>query len=76
MVWVYDRTESLLVAMLMHVSLTVSLLILNPIGISGANLLVFSFAFAAAVWVVVGVIAARTGRHLERRTVPSVQRAA
>ena len=76
MVWVYDRTESLLVAMLMHVSLTASLLILNPIGISGANLLVFSFAFAAAVWVVVGVIAARTGRHLQRRTVPSVRRAA
>jgi uncharacterized protein len=39
MVWVYDRTESLLVAMLMHVSLTAGLLILNPIGISGANLL-------------------------------------
>jgi membrane protease YdiL (CAAX protease family) len=76
MVWVYDRTESLVVAMMMHVSLTASLLILNPIGISGANLLVFSFAFAAAVWVVVGVIAARTGRYLERRTVPSARGAA
>ena len=76
MVWVYDRTESLLVAMLMHVSLTTSLLILNPIGISGANLLVFSFAFAAAVWVVVGAIAARTARRPERRGVPRARRAA
>ncbi len=50
MVWLYDHTQSLLVAMLMHLSLTASLLILNPLGISGANLLVFSFAFAAAVW--------------------------
>jgi len=31
-------------AMLMHVSLTAGLLMLNPIAISGANLLVFSFA--------------------------------
>jgi uncharacterized protein len=66
MVWVYDRTESLLLAMLMHVSLTASLLVLSQIGISGANLLVFSFTFAAAVWVVVGAIAARAGQSLER----------
>ena len=30
MVWVYDRTESLLVAMLMHASFSASLLILQP----------------------------------------------
>ena len=56
MVWVYDRTESVLVAMLMHASFTASLLILNPIGISGADLLVYSFALAAAVWIVVGAV--------------------
>jgi len=55
MVWCYDHTQSLFVAMLMHVSITTSLLILNPIGISGAHLQVFSFAFAAAVWLVVAV---------------------
>ena len=66
MVWVYDHTQSLLVTMLMHVSLTASLLILNPLGMSGAHLLAFSFAFAAAVWVVVGAIASRRGGHLER----------
>jgi membrane protease YdiL (CAAX protease family) len=58
MVWVYDRTESLLVAMLMHVSLTTSLLILNPLEISGARLVVFSFAFAAVLWGVVAVVRA------------------
>jgi membrane protease YdiL (CAAX protease family) len=70
MVWFYEHTQSLFVAMLMHVSLTASLLILNPLGIAGANLLVFSFAFAAAVWVVVVVIAWRSGWHLERRPLP------
>ena len=57
MVWVYDCTESLLVAMLMHVSLTASLLILNPLDLSGAHLLAYSFALAAALWVVVTVVA-------------------
>jgi membrane protease YdiL (CAAX protease family) len=76
MVWFYDHTQSLFVAMLMHVSLTASLLILNPIGISGANLLVFSFAFAAAVWVVVVVIASRRGWHLVRRPLRSSRQAA
>jgi len=76
MVWFYDRTHSLFVAMLMHVSLTTSLLILNPLGISGANLFVFSFAFAAAVWGVVVVIASQGRRHLERRPLRSSRRAA
>jgi membrane protease YdiL (CAAX protease family) len=74
MVWVHDRTQSLLGGMLMHVSLTTSLLILNPIGISGASLLVFSFAFAAAVWVVVGVVSVADHGRLRRR--PPWRRAA
>ena len=67
MVWVYDRTESQLVAMLMHVSFTASLLILNPLGISGVALLTFSFALAAAVWVIVAVVAMGKGRQLSRK---------
>jgi membrane protease YdiL (CAAX protease family) len=67
MVWCYDRTQSLLLAMLMHVSLTASLLILNPIGISGGRLQIFSFGFAAALWVVVAIVGSRSRRHPERR---------
>jgi membrane protease YdiL (CAAX protease family) len=66
MVWVYDRTESLLVAMLMHMSFTASLLILNPLGISGAALMTYSFALAAAVWVVVAAVAVANSRPLSR----------
>ena len=57
MVWVYDRTQSLLVAMLMHLSLTASLLILNPLAIAGAHLVVYSFALAGAMWIVVAAVA-------------------
>jgi uncharacterized protein len=63
MVWVYDRTGSLLMAMVMHVSLTASVLILDPAAISGVALLTYSFALAAAVWTAVAVIAARHGLH-------------
>jgi membrane protease YdiL (CAAX protease family) len=56
MVWVYDRTESLFVAMLMHVSFTASLLILNPLDISGGRLQAYSFALAGALWIVVAAI--------------------
>ena len=76
MVWLYARTESLLLGMLMHVSLTVSLLIFNPLDITGANLQIFSFTLAAAVWVVVALIAARSGWQLDQRPVRNVHRAA
>jgi uncharacterized protein len=64
MVWVYQRTRSLLLAMLMHASLTTSLLSLNPLGISGRNLVIYSFSLAAAIWVVVGVVAVSMRRGL------------
>ena len=76
MVWVHEQTDSVLLAMLMHVSLTASLLTLNPIGISGLNLLIYSFVFAGAVWVLVGVVAARAGHYFERRGLTGRQRAA
>jgi CAAX protease family protein len=65
MVWVYDRTHSIFVAMLMHASFTASLLMLNPLGISGANLVTYSFALAAALWIVVAVVTV-AGRALPR----------
>ncbi|WP_287585662.1 type II CAAX endopeptidase family protein [Candidatus Borrarchaeum sp.] len=63
MVWVYDRTGSLLVAMLMHASLSASVpLILMPLAISGVPLLTWYLVLAAALW---GVVVA-TGKQLVR----------
>jgi uncharacterized protein len=74
MVWVYEHTESVSVAMLMHASFTASLLILNPVGISGTNLEVYSFALAGAVWLVVAAVAIADRRR--RSHAPVRRRAA
>lgn len=73
MVWIYDRTESLLVAMLMHVSLTASTLILWPMT-TGGRLMIHDFVFAAAVGVAVAALAVvngpqGSGQPLRRRLV-------
>jgi membrane protease YdiL (CAAX protease family) len=66
MVWVYDRTESLLLAMLMHGSATGSLVIFASLA-PGWPLFTFLLVFGAVVWVVVGVVALANGGHLSRR---------
>ncbi len=67
MVWVYDRTGSLLVAMLMHTSLTASVLILGPVAISGLPLLTYDLVLAAALWVIVAAVAVANGGQLSRQ---------
>src|SRR5215211_3539580 len=66
MVWVYDRTESLLVAMLMHGSATGSLVIFASLA-PGWPLFIFTLLFGAVVWVVVGVVALAQGGQLSRQ---------
>jgi hypothetical protein len=53
--------------MLMHVSITASLLTLNPLDIAGAHLLAYSFALAGAVWVVVAAVVMTSRWHLSRQ---------
>jgi uncharacterized protein len=72
MVWVYDRTGSLLVAMLMHASYAASTFILGPVAgpgaMSGVYLLASVIASAAVTWVIVAVLAVATRGHLSRRS--------
>ena len=65
MVWVYDRTNgSLLVATLMHASLTAStVFIFSPVA-TGVAFLTYILVLAAALWVVVGAVALANGGHL------------
>lgn len=61
MVWVYDGAESLLVAILMHVSLVATLAIYDP-PLEGALLLTYILARAAVLWGIVGAVAATQRR--------------
>jgi membrane protease YdiL (CAAX protease family) len=71
MVWVYDRTGSLLVAMLMHISLTASTLILGAVSLVGGPLITFDLVWAAAVWLVVAAVAAANAGQFSRLPLPS-----
>src|SRR5215216_5515029 len=68
MVWVYDRTESLLLAILMHASLLASQLIIIPLSLVGVATVTLDLVFAAVLWAVVGVVALANHGHLTRQT--------
>jgi membrane protease YdiL (CAAX protease family) len=68
MVWVYDRTESLLVATLMHASLIAStLIIFAPVATGGTVLVIYWLVLASALWVVVAVVATANGGRFYSR---------
>jgi membrane protease YdiL (CAAX protease family) len=71
MVLVYDRTQSLLLGTLMHVSITATTLVLTP-RTTGLNLLIYGVLFAATVWGVAGAAGAamhrQAGRGVSART--------
>ena len=70
MVWVYDHTGSLLVAMLMHASLTASVpMILMPLAVSGMPLLTWYLILAVAMWAVVAAVALASRGELSRRPI-------
>ena len=61
MVWVYNRTKSLLVVMLMHAPLAASQFILHPSALSGVPLVAYDLTFATALWVIVAVVLVTRG---------------
>lgn len=64
MVRVWDDTGSLLVAMLMHLSLTASNIILGPAATPGTMAISFNLILAAAMWIVAVTIAVADAKHL------------
>ncbi len=55
MVWVYDHTESLLVNMLMHTSITASTLFILAPGVTGWALAMYYLILTAIMWGIVAV---------------------
>jgi membrane protease YdiL (CAAX protease family) len=67
LVWVYDRTGSLLVVTLMHASLTAStIFIFRPLA-TGVSFLACGWLLAFALWVVVAAVAVANGGRLSRQ---------
>lgn len=73
MVWVYDRTGSLLVAMLMHVSLVATTMILPPPVMSDLQTLTSILVSAATWWLLVAVVAVAKRRQTEGVTVGQIR---
>jgi membrane protease YdiL (CAAX protease family) len=67
MVWVYDHTASLSLAMLMHAVLSASTIILQPV--SAHRQFTWNVVLGAALWVVVAVVSRATRGELDRRPV-------
>jgi membrane protease YdiL (CAAX protease family) len=62
MVWLHDHTQSLLLSMLMHASLTASApWILLP-AVTGTSLVIYYLVLIVAIWIVVALV--RGGRRL------------
>ena len=66
MVWVYDRTESLLMAYLMHVPISATTFILISDGAPGTAAVTKVLVWGAAFWVMVAAVAWANGGHLTR----------
>jgi len=74
MVWVYRHTCSLFVAILMHASMTASMLILGP-NVTGYALITYDLAFSAFLWILVAglfLVANHAGRESVGMNVPSL----
>ena len=75
MVWVYDRTRSLLVAILMHASLIASSISgfgLVPPSISGVPFLIMFLAFTGLLWLIVAAVTVVHRRQVAQQPCPEM----
>lgn len=73
-VWVYDHTGSLLVAMLMHVPIVVAQFVRLAPAVSEVQVVIDNLILAAALWVVVAAVQVLQSLPRQRRGVLPVQR--
>lgn len=72
LVWLYDRTGSLPLAMLMHAPLSATTSVILAPQARGALLFTYYLAMAAAFWAVVAVVARSSGGHLRQPPAPAI----
>ena len=64
--WIYTNTKSVALVQLMHASSTGSLVVFSPGGVTGGQEALWYALYAAALWLVVGIVTARFGQGLMR----------
>jgi membrane protease YdiL (CAAX protease family) len=67
MVWLYERTGSLLIVTLMHASLIASTIFILRPEATGVAFLTYEWTFTAATWLVVAAVTAISGTDLSGR---------
>jgi membrane protease YdiL (CAAX protease family) len=65
--WIYANTKSVVLAQLMHASSTGSLVIFSPASVTAGQETLWYAVYAAALWLVVGIVTAKFGRNLRQR---------
>jgi membrane protease YdiL (CAAX protease family) len=66
LVWIYDRTGSLLLPMLMHGCVSAVSVVLVSTGLSGGDLWAVTLAWPLMMWLLVGIVAVVSHGHLTR----------
>jgi uncharacterized protein len=65
--WIYTNTKSVLLAQLMHISSTSSLVLFGPARVTAAQEAMWYALYGTVLWIAVGVVVKIFGRCLERR---------
>ncbi|MGF7179005.1 CPBP family intramembrane glutamic endopeptidase [Tunturiibacter psychrotolerans] len=66
--WLYQNTQSVLLAQMMHASSTASLVVLSPARVSASQEALWYGAYALVLWIVVAVVIKVSGMDLRRRS--------
>jgi membrane protease YdiL (CAAX protease family) len=69
MVWMLDRTESLLMVILTHASLVFTTTVLVPVTLTGKSLLTWLILWGATLWIIVLMIAMFNGKMFSRKPI-------
>jgi membrane protease YdiL (CAAX protease family) len=67
--WMYTNTKSVLLAQLMHVSSTGSLVVFSAARVTAAQEAMWYALYGTVLWVAVGIVVKTFGRRLERHAV-------
>lgn len=64
--WIYDRTQSMLLVLLMHAPLSACQLILIPPTLSGTKMVIYDLIFGASLWILAIIVLLKDKKELKK----------